>query len=60
MSLKLSKLKTIKNYASMERVTPSYIYKLIRENKLEIVMIDGVQFIDTERFPNLPETIKRR
>lgn len=44
----------------MERVTPSYIYKLIRENKLEIVMIDGVQFIDTERFPNLPETIKRR
>lgn len=58
--LKLNKLKTIKNYADNEGVTTSYIYKLIREMKMESIMIDGVQFIDTEKYPTLPATIKRR
>jgi len=60
MALKLNKLKTIKNYATQEGVTSSYIYKLIKEMKMESIMIDGVQFIDTEKFPTIPATIKRR
>lgn len=60
MNIKLNKLKTIKNYADSEGVTTSYIYKLIKENKMESMSIDGVQFIDMDRFPTLPATIKRR
>ncbi len=60
MAIKINKLKTIKNYAAQEGITPAYIYKLIKEDKMECLMIDGVQFIDTERFPTLPVSIKRR
>ena len=55
---KIDNLKTIKNYAKKEDVTASYIYKLIKEDKLEPVIIDGVQFIDTERFPSIHQTKK--
>ena len=44
-------LQTIKNYANKRGVTTSYIYKLIKEQKLETVEIDGVKFIDTKMFP---------
>ena len=50
----LETLKTIKNYAMQEKVTTSYIYKLVKENKMSVVVIDGVQFIDTKQFPTLP------
>jgi len=46
-------LKTIKNYALANSVTASYIYKLIKENKMQAVVIDGVQFIDTQKFPTI-------
>ena len=46
-------LKTIKNYALGNNVTPAYIYKLVKEHKLDAVIIDGVQFIDTKKFPSL-------
>lgn len=60
MSIVKSKLKTIKNFAREEDVTPSYIYKLIKEFKMESISIDGVQFIDTVKYPTIPATIKRR
>lgn len=60
VSYSIKKLKTIKNYAKEEGVTPSYIYKLIKEDKMEPVMIDGVQFIDTDRFPTIPVIDRRR
>ena len=47
-------LKTVKNYALDHKVTPSYVYKLIREQKMKPEVIDGVQFIDTVKFPKLP------
>lgn len=47
-------LRTIKNYAIDKKVTPSYIYKLIKTNKMEAIIIDGVQFIDTQVYPQLP------
>lgn len=56
MKRNLNGLLTIKNYADMFNVTASYIYKLIKEQKMEPVVIDGVQFIDTLRFPNIPNS----
>jgi len=47
-------LKTIKHFATKEGVTPSYIYKLAKENKMKIVNIDGVQFVNTKQYPILP------
>jgi hypothetical protein len=49
----IDSLKTIKNYALGNSVTPSYIYKLAKEQKIETVSIDGVQFVDTQKFPSL-------
>lgn len=52
--MKIEHLKTIKNFALDNGVTASYIYKLIREGKMQSVSIDGVQFIDTSKYPTLP------
>ena len=60
MAIKIIKLKTIKNFALEEGVTPAYIYKLIKEMKMEALVIDGVQFIDTEKYPTIPAVVKRR
>lgn len=60
MAIKMNKLKTVKNFAKEEDVTTSYIYKLIRTSVMECVVIDGVKFIDTDKFPTIPATIKRR
>lgn len=60
MAIKIIKLKTIKNFALEEGVTPAYIYKLIKEEKMEALVIDGVQFIDTEKYPTIPPVVKRR
>ena len=54
MKVETAYLKTVKNYAMNNKVTPSYIYKLIKENRMEATMIDGVQFIDTNKFPIIP------
>ncbi len=54
MKVDIAKLLTIKNYAVRENVTPAYIYKLVKEKKMQVVNIDGVQFIDTSKFPMLP------
>lgn len=50
---------TIKNYANREGVTPSYIYKLEKEGKLECFIIDGVKFIQLDRYPSLPVANRR-
>ena len=49
-----NKLKTIKNFALYNKVTTSYIYKLIKEKKMKHVIIDGVHFIDTLINPTIP------
>ena len=50
---------TIKNYALKEQVTPSYIYKLIKENKMESFSIDGMQFIEITKYPTIPVLNRR-
>lgn len=49
----ISRLKTVKNFAHENKVTTSYIYKLEKEMKIELVEIDGVKFVDTELLPFL-------
>ena len=59
MKVDISHLMTIKNFALKERVTPSYIYKLIKEGKMTAFAIDGVQFVDTTKYPFIPVTNRR-
>ncbi len=60
MKIEIKNLMTIKNFALNEGVTPAYIYKLIKIGKMESFPIDGVQFIEVNKFPTLPASIKRR
>lgn len=54
MRIEITNLQTVKNYAADRGVTPSYIYKLIREGKMSSIVIDGVIFIEVKTFPNIP------
>lgn len=44
----ISKLVKISTYAALHKISISYVYKLIREEKLEPVEIDGVTFLNKE------------
>lgn len=59
MKVDSATLMTVKNYALQERVTPSYIYKLVKEGKMNFFTIDGVLFVDINKYPSLP-VINRR
>jgi len=53
-------LKTVKNFALGEGVTASYIYKLVKEGKMQLIMIDGVKFVDTSKYSTIPITNRRK
>lgn len=53
-------LKTVKNYAKIFDVTASYIYKLVSEGKMDLVLIDGVRFVDVNKYPSIPVTNRRK
>lgn len=53
-------LKTVKNYALGEGITPSYIYKLVKEGKMRLVHIDNVKFVDTKQYPTIPVSNRRK
>jgi hypothetical protein len=55
MKINIDNLKTIKNFALQNKVTASYIYKLIKEGKMKPVVIDEVQFIDMSVYSALPK-----
>jgi len=59
MKIDITTLMTIKNFALKESVTPSYIYKLVKEGKMNVFAIDGVQFIDVNTYPVLPVANRR-
>lgn len=58
--INIEKLQTIKNYALEMGVTTSYIYKLIKESKMAALAIDGVQFIQSDLYPELPVPKRRK
>ena len=43
--MKTTKLVTIHNYAKRINVSPSYVYRLIKDKKLKSEKIDGVMFV---------------
>lgn len=53
-------LKTVKNFALSEGVTASYIYKLVKEGKMSLVLIDGVKFVNTQEFKTIPVVNRRK
>lgn len=38
----------------MLAITTSYIYKLIKQKRIEPVLIDGIKFIDFKKYPTIP------
>jgi hypothetical protein len=60
MTVEVKNLLTIKNYATKENVTTSYIYKLIKEGKMASFTIDGMQFIEVNKYPAIPVLSRRR
>lgn len=47
-------LQTVKNYALDKRVSPAYVYKLAKDKKIDLVMIDGVYFVDKVKYEIFP------
>lgn len=50
MIIETDNLKTVRNYAESISKTPAYIYKLEKEHKMDLVLIDGVKFVDTTKY----------
>lgn len=59
MKVEINSLQTVKNYARGEGVTPSYIYKLVKDGKMNFLMIDKVKFVEISKYPTLPVTNRR-
>jgi hypothetical protein len=45
LKIDVSKLKTVANYATKIGRTPQRVYQLEDEDKIDIIKIDGVQFV---------------
>lgn len=60
MPINLKWLKTVKNFAVGEGVTPAYIYKLVKEGKMELVLVDDVRFVDTSVYKTIPVLNRRK
>jgi len=59
MKVETNYLRSVKNYAIDMGVTPSYIYKLEKQGKMILFLIDGVKFVEIDRYPDLPVTNRR-
>ena len=60
MKIETTNLMSIKNYANREGVTASYIYKLEKEGKMGLFLIDGIKFVELNKYPSLPVTNRRK
>ncbi|MDQ2720319.1 MAG: hypothetical protein M3Z26_11255 [Bacteroidota bacterium] len=43
-----------------EKVTPAYIYKLIKEGKMQPVTVNDVQFINVKDYNTIPVLNRRK
>ncbi len=59
MKIDTGNLMTVKNYALREGITPSYIYKLEKEGRMSCFIIDGVKFVEVNKYPTIPVTNRR-
>lgn len=53
-------LQTVKHFAVKHDVTPSYIYKLVKEGKMRLILIDGVKFVNTREYQTIPVANRRK
>ncbi len=53
----INNLVKVSTFARKAEFSTKYAYDLIKEQKIDIVLIDGVKFVDLR---NLPEKIKAR
>jgi hypothetical protein len=60
MAANLKWLKTVKNFALGHNVTPAYIYKLVKEGKMQLILIDNVRFVDTSIYKDIPVINRRK
>jgi len=60
MKIDISNLLTIKNFAKRMDVTSAYIYKLIKQGRMEAVNINNVQFININSYPEIPVMNRRK
>lgn len=37
----------------MQKVTTGYIYRLMREGKMQAIVIDDVKFVDITKYPTI-------
>ena len=60
MQVNMKWLKTVKNFALQHSVTPAYIYKLVKDGKMDLVLIDDVRFVDTSVYKSIPVANRRK
>lgn len=56
----ITALQTVKNYAISFGITPAYIYKLVKEQRMTLLEIDGVKFVDTAKYAFIPVENRRK
>ena len=59
-NIDINTLQTVKNYAVGQGVTPGYIYKLERAGTMETFIIDGMKFIQIDKYPYIPVANRRK
>jgi len=45
MEINIDKLKTVSNYSKLKNLSRQHVYRLIENNELTLVKIDGISFI---------------
>ena len=60
MKVEINNLMSVKNYAEREGVTASYIYKLEKQGRMELFQIDGVKFVEINKYQSLPVANRRK
>lgn len=53
-------LQTVKNFADNMGVTAAYIYKLEKEGRMDLFQIDGVKFVQTDKYNSIPVANRRK
>jgi len=56
----IDKLQTVKNFSLEHGVTTSYIYKLEKEGRMNLYLIDGVKFVQTDIYAGIPVNNRRK
>lgn len=59
MKVEINNLMSVKTYADRERVTASYIYKLEKQGRMNLFQIDGIKFVEINKYPSIPVVNRR-